>query len=126
MNYFRFKLNDVQAFKASDFAIVEVEVMDDKVESTNVIMKGICNAVADWVENSKDGKEMWEENDGEITMRDIADVADMLNPYLSKQGLKNLSIHFDHEFQEEPNDFTLNSNLPVRADKFTDPSDILD
>lgn len=127
MNHFRFKLVQFQSFKAGDFAIIEVEALDESIRTSDEVMERICNAIADWVANTDEGKEMWEENDGEITMRDIADVSDVINPQLTKEGLKNLSVFFDHEFETDPQNFTLDSNLPVRAPKgFKDPSGILD
>jgi hypothetical protein len=126
MNYLRFKLAQIKAFKTTEFAVIEVEALDESINTSDEVMDRIANAIADWVENTKEGKEMWEENDGEITMRDIADVSDLLNVQLTKEGLKNLRVCFDHEFETDPTRFTLDSNLPVKAPKgFNDPSDIL-
>ncbi len=122
LKHFRFKLSRVEAFKPSEFAIVEVEAMHDSIKTTDDVMQRISNAVAAWIENDKEAADKFDENAGEMNIIDIADFTDELQMYLVPQGLKNLGIILDNDMDEDPKNFTMDTNLPNRAPEFKDPT----
>ena len=120
MKQFRFKLTRIKSFTASDFAIIEVEALDETIKTTDEVMQRICNAVGAWVEKDREGMDKFDENAGEMNIADIADSMDELQPYLVGQGLKNLGIILDNGMDEDPKGFTMDTNLPNRAPGLND------
>lgn len=74
----------------------------ESINSIEKVMQAFSGAITEWVENTEDGLEAWEQSTEDLNIGDlISEDTQSLNPFLQKYGiLKWQTIYQLHEKEE--------------------------
>lgn len=131
---FHFKLNRYEGTGGvSDQALVTITTLPTNgslpvhkkakaIRNNADAMNALCQAVANWVAKTEDGKELWDETCSDLNIADLQDLneVDSFVDALTNEGIDDLEINIDNVF-ETLDDFTFDTVLPIRAKDFVDP-----
>lgn len=101
----------------SDVALVTAST-DDGETDPNTIMGRISKAVARWVENTEEGKKLWEETNHDLNIADISEHDSNLTLELLRNGINGLAIQVNPATEPEATNFSFDTVLPLRVDDF--------
>ena len=101
----------------SDVAIVTAST-DDGETDPNTIMGRISKAVARWIENTEEGKKLWEETNHDLNIADISEYDSNLTLELLRNGINGLAIQVNPATEPEASNFSFDTVLPLRVDDF--------
>lgn len=101
----------------SDVAIVTAST-DDGETDPNTIMGRISKAVARWIENTEEGKKLWEETNHDLNIADISEHDSNLTLELLRNGINGLAIQVNPATEPEATNFSFDTVLPLRVDDF--------
>lgn len=101
----------------SDVAIVTAST-DDGETDPNTIMGRISKAVARWIENTEEGKKLWEETNHDLNIADISEYDSNLTLELLRNGINGLAIQVNPATEPEATNFSFDTVLPLRVDDF--------
>lgn len=101
----------------SDAAIVTAST-DDGETDPNTIMGRISKAVARWIENTEEGKKLWEETNHDLNIADISEHDANLTLELLRNGINGLAIQINPATEPEATNFSFDTVLPLRVDDF--------
>ena len=103
----------------SNVAIVTAST-DDGETDPNTIMGRISKAVARWIENTEEGKKLWEETNHDLNIADISEYDSNLTLELLRNGINGLAIQVNPATEPEATNFSFDTVLPLRVDDFTE------
>jgi len=101
----------------SNVAIVTAST-DDGETDPNTIMGRISKAVARWIENTEEGKKLWEETNHDLNIADISEYDSNLTLELLRNGINGLAIQVNPATEPEATNFSFDTVLPLRVDDF--------
>lgn len=101
----------------SDVAIVTAST-DDGETDPNTIMGRISKAVARWIENTEEGKKLWEETNHDLNIADISEHDSNLTLELLRNGINGLVVQVNPATEPEATNFSFDTVLPLRVDDF--------
>ena len=101
----------------SDVAIVTASTDHGEMDP-NTIMGRISKAVARWIENTEEGKKLWEETNHDLNIADISEYDSNLTLELLRNGINGLAIQVNPATEPEATNFSFDTVLPLRVDDF--------
>jgi citrate lyase beta subunit len=105
----------------SDVAIVTAST-DDGVLVPDTIMERVAKAVARWIENTDEGKKLWEETNGDLNIADIAGVESSdFTLELLRAGINGFAVQINPAIEPEATRFSFDTVLPLRVKDFVEP-----